>query len=178
MKNIYRSLLFLGMGLSGFSLSSFSAPLQQKISSPDGNLHCLIEIFNDRLFLSVTMDAWTILERSPLLMSVDGIDITSNVKAGKIRKFKTNEIYPIYGLHAVAKNNYNGKTVSLSHTGSGLQYILEVRVFNDAIAFRFSVPGDENTIRTPDESTVFKFRPSTVWYHDLYMHYEGIHAKK
>jgi alpha-glucosidase len=112
-------------------------------------------------------------------MSVDGIDITSNVKAGKIRKFKTNEIYPIYGLHAVAKNNYNGTTVSLSHTGSGLQYILEVRVFNDAIAFRFSVPGDENTIRTPDESTVFKFPAlSTVWYHDLYMHYEGIHAKK
>ncbi len=167
------------MGLFEFSLSSFSAPLQQKISSPDGNLHCLVEIEKDQLFLSVTLDSRTILERSPLLMSVDGVDITSSVKPGKIRKFKTNKTYPIYGLHAVAKNNFNGTTVSLSHIGSGLQYTLEVRVFNDAVAFRFSVPGDENIIRKPDESTVFRFpAQSSVWYHDLYMHYEGVHTKK
>ena len=168
-----------GIYLLAFSLPSFPAPFQQKISSPDGNISCLIEIDNYRLYLSVMMDARIILERSPLQMSVDGNDITDNVIQGKIRKFRTNEVYPIYGLHAVAKNNFNGISVSLSHIGSGLPYFLEVRVFNDAVAFRFSVPGDENIPRKPDESTVFRLpAQSTVWYHDLYMHYEGIHAKK
>ncbi|MCU0457313.1 MAG: glycoside hydrolase family 97 protein, partial [Bacteroidales bacterium] len=73
----------------------------------------------------------------------------------------------------------NGASIALKHIKTGLKYSLEAKVFNDAVAFRFIVPGDKDILRAPDESTVFRIPgKSTVWYHDLYMHYEGVHSKK
>lgn len=57
-------------------------------------------------------------------------------------------------------------------------FFLEARAYNNGISFRFIVPGN-HCLRTPDEATVFKLPAnSTVWYHDLYSHYEGIYVKK
>lgn len=165
--------------LVSLSSSGFSAPPKHDIASPDGKLHCLITAENNQLALSVTLYGKIIIENSPLLMSVDGVSITSGAKAGKIRKFSANETYPLFGLHSVAKEIYNGASIAITHVKSGIKYTLEAKVFNDAVAFRFVVPGDNNSLRIPDESTVFTFpKKSTVWYHDLYMHYEGVHTKK
>ena len=54
---------------------------------------------------------------------------------------------------------------------------MEVRVFNDGIAFRFTIAGEGR--RIPDEATTFKIPAgSTAWFHDFEGHYEGIHKKK
>jgi alpha-glucosidase len=127
----------------------------------------------------VTLNGKPVIEESPIIMSVDGTGITSDFKSGKEKKFKIDESFPLFGLHSVARNTCNGITVPVTHIKSGIKYSLEARVFNDAVAFRIIVPGSENAIRIPDESTVFKLpSKSTVWYHDLYMHYEGVHTKK
>lgn len=180
MKNLLlHKVFFLTIVTFILSLQLFPAPLQQKLSGPDGKLQCLVGVENDQLFLSVDLDGKTILGKSDLKMSLDGNDITHGIKAGKIRKFKADETYPLFGLQSVAKNKYNGISISFTHIISGIKYFLEVKAFNDAVAFRFLVPGDENMVRTPDESTVFRFpAKTTLWYHDLYMHYEGVHAKK
>ena len=159
--------------------SGISAPVKIDLVSPNGTLHCFLVTDKDQLALSVTMNGKQIIEQSPLLMSVNGVSITSGTKAGKIRKFSANETYPLFGLHSVAKEIYNGASIAITHVKSGIKYTLEAKVFNDAVAFRFVVPGDNNSVRIPDESTVFTFpKKSTVWYHDLYMHYEGVHTKK
>jgi alpha-glucosidase len=56
---------------------------------------------------------------------------------------------------------------------------LDIRVFNDGVGFRVIVPGTTTDKRIPDEATVFTLpKGSFVWYHDFYMHYEGVHTKK
>jgi len=180
MKNIiYLAIFLLYPGLSGFSIPAYPDPPDEKLVSPDGHLTCIIKSENDQLFLSVSRDGITFLEKSPLVMKIDKNVITSGFESGKIRKYKEDETYPLFGLHSVARNNFNGSSIEFTHTGSSIKYSLEIRLFNDAAAFRFLVPASNKTVREPDESTVFTLPAgSTVWYHDLYMHYEGVHERK
>jgi alpha-glucosidase len=55
---------------------------------------------------------------------------------------------------------------------------LELRVFNDGVAFRLIVPAGKG-LRVPDEATNYILPTgSTVWYHGLEGHYEGVHDRK
>ncbi|MCX6333683.1 MAG: glycoside hydrolase family 97 catalytic domain-containing protein [Bacteroidia bacterium] len=149
------------------------------LASPNGTINLSLGNINGQLTMSITLNGETIIDPSPLLMSVDESCITTGIKQIRIRKFSADETFPLAGLHSVAKNHFNGASVSFRHIKTGIKYSLEAKVFNDAVAFRFIVPGDENISRAPDESTVFKLPlKSIAWYHDLYMHYEGVHVKK
>ncbi|MBK7133050.1 MAG: glycoside hydrolase family 97 catalytic domain-containing protein [Bacteroidales bacterium] len=178
-KTLAKFFFLLITGLVSSLPRVFSDPVKLNLTSPDGKLQCLIATENDQIFLSVKMNGTQILEPSPLIMSVDGIEITNGVKSGKIKNYSSHESYPLWGLHSVARDYYNAATIAISHNESGIKYSLEAKVFNDAVAFRFLVPGKKKTSRKPDEATIFKVPAgSTAWYHDLYMHYEGIHEKK
>jgi alpha-glucosidase len=88
------------------------------------------------------------------------------------------ETYPWRGVHSQAVNHCNGATIHLKHARSNTTWTLEARAFNDGIAFRQIVPGDSEQ-RVPDEATRFVLPAgSTVWYHDLEGHYEGVHDRK
>lgn len=178
-KLITKFILLLLSGLLLLILQAFSDLVKLNLSSPDGKLQCLITTENDQLFLNVTMNGRVILEPSPLKMSIDGIEITNGVNGGKIKNYSADETYPTWGLHSIARDNFNAISIAITHIKSGIKYSLEAKVFNDAVAFRFIVPGKKKSVRKPDESTIFRI-PSgnTLWYHDLYMHYEGIHEKK
>jgi len=166
------------------SLILFLVLLQQKtdvisVRSPDGNLQLNISVRSSELMFSATMDDIPVVESSPLMMSVDGINITNGVRTEKINRFSENETYPVYGLHSTATNHCNGARINLTHKKSGMRFTVEVKVFNNAFAFRFIVPGRDDQERVPDESTTFNIPAgSHVWYHNLHMHYEGEYSRK
>ena len=167
--------------LLSFSLFIIPARAQNDVlvKSPDGKIVFKVFLSGKQLSFSVKMDGHQIIEPSPAVYIIDGKDITSNLTLGKNEIYSVDETYPWYGLHSVATNKCNGSIIWLSQSGAKENYILESRAFNNAVAFRFIVPGKENLMRKPDESTVFRLpKGSTVWYHDLYMHYEGVHIKK
>jgi alpha-glucosidase len=88
-----------------------------------------------------------------------------------------NEKYPWYGVHSTAVDHSNGVKIAVTHRSSRTAYTVEVRAYNDGIAFRHVVPGEGT--RVPDEATVFRLPSgSTLWYHDLEDHYEAQHARK
>ena len=160
-------------------ISAESVPDRLEITGPDGRIHCFVSTDKEQLSLSMTLDGKSVIDNSPLRMSVDGVNITEQIKRGKVKRFSLDESYPWYGLHSTAVNNYNGALITIKNRKAGVTFDLEIRVFKDAAGFRFIVPGNENSIRNPDESSIFKLPPqSLVWYHDLYMHYEGTHTKK
>jgi alpha-glucosidase len=164
--------------LSFFSVSSEKKPELIRIESPDGRLACILSTENKNLNFSVEMSGKTIVEPSPMVMSVDGKTITGNIKTGKAIRSRVNDSFPLKGLHSTAHNLHNSCIIPISHD-SGLKYNIEFRVFDDAVAFRFLIPGAEDIERFPDEATVFKFpSKSILWYHNLRMHYEGVHDKK
>ncbi len=88
------------------------------------------------------------------------------------------EQYPSRGVHSQARNHFNGVRISFSHPGARDGFVIDVRAFDDGVAFRTVVPG-EGKKRIPDEATTFVFPEGSVaWYHDHEGHYEGIHARK
>ena len=65
----------------------------------------------------------------------------------------------------------------MSHPATSTDYTIDVRVSNDAVAFRFVVPG--TGARVPDAGVTFTIPAgAAVWSHGLRDHYEALYEKK
>lgn len=155
-------------------------PMKQiDVKSPNGKVTFSLLPNAERLTFTIRLQEATVLDPSPIVMKVDGYDLSSGVVFDTLVSYKIEGSYPWYGAHSVATNKCNGATISLQHDLSFIQYTLEVRVFDDGIAFRHIVPGPDSAARVPDEYTTFMVpQNSTVWYHDLDGHYEAEYAKQ
>src|SRR5262245_47601965 len=168
------SLLALGFGLLA-PASAAAADLQ--VASPDGAVRFSSSFGAERPTFAVTFRGKPVIEPSPLAMTVDGADITSGATIGTAERYQIDERYPWRGVHAEAVNRCAGVKVPLQPK-NGPACTVEVRAFNDGVAFRLVVPGGESP-RVPDEMTSFLVPAgSTVWYHDLEGHYEAVYHQK
>lgn len=148
------------------------------IPSPDGSVQFKFFLNNGKLNYSISSHSQPVTEISQTEFSLDGVNLTEDVELGRMEPYDLNETYPWRGVHPIATNHYNGIKVELLHPKSQASCTLDIRVFNDAAAFRFIVPESSN-LRVPDEASTFLIPAhSTVWYHDLVGHYEGIHTNK
>jgi alpha-glucosidase len=151
---------------------------QVQVASPDGNVKLTVLPNAERLTFTVTLGDTTVLEPSTIVMKLDGYDLSAGVVFGKIERYEIDETYPWYGALSTAVNRCNGAKIFLQNDLSFIDYVLEVRVFNDGAAFRHIIPGGKDTSRVPDEYTTFVIpSDSTVWYHDLGGHYEAAYKK-
>jgi alpha-glucosidase len=163
-----------------FSLLLFSSTIYASdtttVKSPDGSIQFRLFQKSRQLCFDVRLFNKPIVNSSALDLSVNGVSVTKNVVVQKTQRYKKNETYPVFGAHSKAINLFNGITV---YTTSGeLRTSIEIRVFNSGVGFRHRVASNGETF-TPQENTVFNLpSKSTIWYHDLYMHYEGVHEKK
>jgi len=151
---------------------------QVQVASPDGNVKLAVLPNAERLSFTVTLGDTKVLEPSTIVMNVDGYDLSAGVVFGKVERYEVDEIYPCYGARSTAVNRCNGARISLQNDLSFIDYVLEVRIFDDGAAFRHIIPGGKDTSRVPDEYTSFVIPAgSTVWYHDLGGHYEAAYKK-
>jgi alpha-glucosidase len=148
------------------------------IPSPDGSIQFKFFLNHGQLSYSVSRQNKSIIELSPMEFKIDGIHLTRGAEVSRLEPYDVNETYPWRGVHPIATNHCNGIKIEFLHSESKSTYTLDVRVFNDAAAFRFLVP-ETNHLQVPDEASAFLIPArSTVWYHDLQGHYEGVHVKK
>jgi alpha-glucosidase len=154
-----------------------AAAAETQVVSPDGAIRCTIAYEEPRLSYTVAFQGKPVIESSPLVMTLDGTEITAGVKAVTVQEYDVDETYPTRGVHSRAVNRSRGARIALAHAGSGTSFLLDVRASNDGAAFRFVVPGGAAR-RVPDESTRWVLPAgSTVWAHDLRGHYEAVHEK-
>ncbi len=147
------------------------------LDSPDGAIRFRLWAGPAGLQYAVTLRDKPVIEPSAIGITVDKVRLSEGVEFGKREPYQTKESYPWYGPHSTATDHANGLRIALRHLSSGTAYTLEVRAYNDGIAFRHLVPGAGS--RVPDEATVFQLPAgSTVWVHDLEDHYEGQHQRK
>ena len=151
-----------------------------QVASPDSKIKFTILPNAERLTFTVTMGNTVVIEPSPIVMKLDGYDLSSGVVFDNLERYSIDESYPWYGAHATAVNQCNGAKLSLTHDLSFTSYILEIRVFNDGVAYRHVIPGEENASRAPDEYSAFVIpNDSTLWYGGLADgHYETEFVKK
>jgi len=147
------------------------------ILSPNAAVQAKLFVQDGRLKFAVSLGKHAVIDPSPLVFLLDGVDIAQGVEFGPIKTYQVNETYPWRGAHAQAVDHCLGAKVLLRHAPSKLQYTLEIRAYNDGVAFRYVIPGNKES-RVPDEAAVFVIpQGSTVWYHDLKGHYEGVHKQ-
>jgi alpha-glucosidase len=162
--------------------SAPSPALPLTIGSPDTRISFELDLRSEnRLAYRVTMKGRPVVETSRLGIVVDGVNLGDAVTVTGLERTRQDERYRTRGVHSAATNRYNAATIALTHEPSGAGYSIEVRVFDDGVAFRYVVPDGRSgvAVRVPDEGSVFNFPArSTVWYHDLDGHYEGVHERK
>ncbi len=169
---------------SGFSTASprSTGPLAAndlRVSSPDGKITFQLRSAQGRLNYQVSFKNKPVIETSAMGIMIDGIDLCLDGEVGRVESYQVKEQYPWRGVHSQAINHCNGAKVSVKHSKSGTSYSVEVRAFNDGIAFRYVVPGEGNSVRIPDEESAFIIpAESSAWYHDFEGHYEGVHTQK
>ena len=145
--------------------------------SPNGQVQFILFAAGPQLRYRVTRANQIVVDLSSLGVLVDGVDLCRDRTITNIERYRVFEKYPARGVHSTATDNCNGAKISMRHNASKTDYVLDVRAYNDGIAFRFVVPGSGS--RVPDEATAFTIPAgSTVWFHDFEGHYEGIHKKK
>lgn len=147
------------------------------ISSPGKTITLAIAREDGRLSYRMAMGDRPVIETSPLGIAVDGVDLGQGAVLGTVERFSTDEEYPWRGVRSRALDRSNGARVSARHEAGGAPFTIEVRVFDDAAAFRFLVPGTGR--RVPDAASGFRLPAgSTVWYHGPRDHYEGLYSRK
>jgi alpha-glucosidase len=147
------------------------------ITSPDRQIQFKLYSQQNQLQYSVTYKNVAVVESSPMVLLINDKKITGSIKTQGISRYTINEQYPSLGVHATALNHCNGAKIPWQHQKTA--DTLDVRVFNDGAAFRIISPAAAGTSRVPDEETLFNLpKGSTLWYHDLEVHYEGVHIKK
>lgn len=150
-----------------------------QVVSPDGKVKFTLGSNPERLTWSATLEGTSVIEPSPLDMRVDGYDLSSGVIFNSLETYNLDETYPWHGAHSTAVNRCAGAKVSLTHDLSQMPYVLEVRAFNDGVAYRHVIAGDANAVRVPNEYSKFVLPAgTTVWYHDLDGHYEAEYERQ
>lgn len=143
-----------------------------QVASPDGSIQFHLTS-QKQLGYYVSFRNKPVIEPSRLIFSVDGKELTYAPAIGREHKtYQINESYPWRGAHSLAMNHCNGAVLPLK--SGGVSYSLEIRAFNDGVAYRFIVPAAGNKPRVPDEASIFCVPDgSRVWYYDLCDHYAG-----
>jgi alpha-glucosidase len=147
------------------------------VLSPDRAVEFKVLADNTNVALEVFFHRRLVIETSPLVFSVDGVNLMNGVEPGDVKRYELQESYPWRGGHARAANHYNGAILPLRHAGSRTQHTLEIRAFNNGVAFRHLLTAGDRP-RVPDEATTLILPGgSTIWHHDLEGHYEDVHVK-
>jgi alpha-glucosidase len=144
------------------ALPACAAPVT--LQSPDGNLvWSLDNPENGNLNYQLRFKNQPVLESSPLGITVDGHNLAQNAILDAVKRREFNENYATRGVHSRAKNHFREAVISLK---SGAAWQLEVRAFDDGVAFRYRVPGT-GTRQIGGEMTGWQLPAgATIWFQD------------
>jgi alpha-glucosidase len=149
------------------------------IEAPNGEVKVEVMVNSDgRLCYTVNRIKpinTVILEPSALGITIDNVDLGQGVKIGSVSRSMKNEKYPWRGVHSEAVNHYNGAEISITHTDSGRQYTLEVRVFPDGMGYRYIVPGSGRRTISGEAGNWNLPDDCMIWHQDVISNYEGLH---
>ena len=150
------------------------------VRSPNGQVTFTFLPNAERLTFTVALGNTTVIEPSPIVLTLDGYDLSSGVVLNGVVRDEVHERYPWSGVRSTATSDSNRATLSLTNDLTSIAYTLEVRAFDDGVAYRHIIPGDASASRVPDEWSTFNLpMGSTVWYAGMSEgHYEAPYVKE
>jgi alpha-glucosidase len=145
------------------------------VTSPDGQVAATLVASGGNLTYSVSYRGVTVVENSALGLTVNGTNVGTGVAVNSGSVYAANETFASrHGIHAIATHHYQAQNISVSHTASGVDYRVNVRVFNGGVAFRYEFTGSQTRNVTAEATSFVLPAGSTVWYQGGVAVYENI----
>jgi alpha-glucosidase len=143
-----------------FWVNAAMAEKEIKITSPNMQLSVSVLVTAEgRLSFSVKSDGVQVLDTSPLGITIDSVDLGKGAKiAFKPPIREINEKYSILGNHTTAINRANEAEIPIETSGKAFK--LFIRVYDDGVAIRYSIP--EGSKHINDESTSWNLPEKTT----------------
>ena len=161
--------------VTGFLLP-FQLLAQPTIESPDKKIQFNISLLNGKLQYAINFNSNPVIETSPLGIQVNDIFFGENAAIGKITTSKKEETYNYRGIHSKAVNKYNSAAINI--TSATAPFILEVKVFNDGVAFRYIIDKKDSSVITKETTAFLLPAGSIIWSQPNVKYYEGRYSKK
>lgn len=147
------------------------------VKSPDKRLEFSMYIVNHKISYSIKTAGKNVVESSELGLTVDGIKFNAARKLSLGKQTIINKPFTWRGVHSKALHYANNAVVKVSAATAEGNFNMEVQVFNDGIAFRYTIPlVSPGTIES--ELTEFVLPKNTIaWWQDDLKNYEGQYRK-
>jgi len=159
---------------SGLATRNTSTAEELSLSSPNQQLSVTLSPNPDgRLHYSIQRADQIVLDPSTIGINVDGTDLGSSVTLAQPETRTIRETFPWLGAKNTATNHCQAYLVPVTHQPTGIPWTLEVRVFDDGVAYRYLVPGT-GTRRVHGESSAWSLPPhSRAWFQSNIANYES-----
>jgi alpha-glucosidase len=135
------------------------------MASPDGNIEASLLVDDDQqLRYRVKFKKTEVVQSSPLGITVESVDLGSNVKLGEPKTTTVDEQYLTRGNDKQAHNHYVLWSFPIEHQPTKKKYTLQFRLYDDGVAVRYIVPG-EGKQHVNGESSSWKIAAgSKAWF--------------
>lgn len=147
-----------------------------EILSPDKKITYKVETTNGALTYAVFSKDGQIIEKSTLGLNVNGKNIALSSVIEKTENYQLSETYPYRGVHNLAVNNFRAAKIHLNSATN--TFVLEVKVFNNGVAFRYLIDNIDETIIDQEFSCFILPIGSKIWSQPNNEHYEGNYTEK
>ena len=143
------------------------------VSSPDKRMALNIFTVGKKLVYNIKAGNIPIINTSSLGLLVDSVDIGDNILMRSTPKTsKISEDYAIIGNHTIAHNRANEAEISLSSAGK--KFSLIVRVYNDGVAVRYTIPANTKHIDAERTAWTLPDHVNKIAWADYSQSYEGV----
>ncbi|MBN2162769.1 MAG: glycoside hydrolase family 97 catalytic domain-containing protein [Pontiellaceae bacterium] len=111
------------------------------LKSPDGKIAASVGVSNRRLVIGIQLDGRDVLKPSPLGITIDGVDLGEDVELGAAEIYTTDVTYPDPSGSGTLRDQCRGAKFKVQSKAGRANWILDVRTYDDGVAWRYIVPG-------------------------------------
>jgi alpha-glucosidase len=126
---------------------------------------------------AVTRGEVVVIEPSAVGITVAGQDLGDGVEIGRLEKREILEKFARRGVKSQGINHSIAYQLPITHKASGMRWTMDLRVFDDGVAYRYRVPGSGQR-RIDGEATSWHIpQGSIVWLQSNTVNYEGEYGR-
>ncbi len=141
------------------------------LTAPGGKISAAILRGRERLYLSGHLGGRPFIE-SPLGVTVDGTDIGKNARIVSVAGYATDETYAWIGNTRTLRDHGKGLKARMHTAGFG-EWTLDLRAYDDGIAWRYIIPGQGERKVTGEATSFILPEGAAYWSHHNTANYEA-----
>lgn len=148
------------------------------LTGPDGALGVSVSTDSgSRLTYSISRAGSPLVNPSALGITVDGRDLGSGAELGPLEQHPIHDSYPRLGGKSQTTLDAIVYEITVNQPSAAIAWILEFRVFEGGVGYRYRIPGD-GLRRIEGESSTWRLPAGAkVWYQTNTSNYEGVYRR-